>query len=890
MLADCRKEYFCIFALSKTSIYMRRLLTTLLMACMATVGNAQQQHNFNSRVIPTPQQVVLKQHTSQALNAYHETELVWALSATPAEVAEAKKQHRTIVYEEQVDSIAGATHQHEAYYLDIAPNTITLRYASPAGRRYGRATLQQLLTVWDGKVPYMTITDWPAYEWRGCLDDISRGPIPNETFRRKQDQYLSQIGKMNYINYYTEHALHNPRYPDIAPVDFRGSLSDLSFCTTMLNLQCFAHFEKTLRIPFYQHMMDTRHNVDPSTEATYSFLREQIFNTYSNFPVEAPFFNINCDETEGLGSGRARHYVDSLGAIEAYCRHINRVYDLIQDCAKELHRRAPEVLMWGDIVGKEPEMLKQLPKEMNYIVWSYVAQESYASMIAPFKKIKEEQGNPFWVAPGVSHWSSAPQVRNYIENIAYLARDGYLAGARGLMNTAWDDSGESLFGDCWHAMTWAAEMAWNPLRHTDPTMAKVELATRERLFNENYDRLMAKSQSHSNPQPTPHTSQMIYLVGNLAHNQWVGDWYSTAALMQPLLDFYPSNVSDDMLTRCDSVDHIVGQVLAQIDSASVPHFYYACHRMLLCSEKCRLRVMMHRRNPKAVALAQRYFANLHQLKLEYLRLWDEECTTYSRDIICERYDRLGRELLDAEGKVFIATQASEGSRGLSAPYVSLHTLYGNRPIYYTTDGNKPSKGAHLYAAPFAIDHSCEVKAVTYNQWDEPVYSQRYLLCHKGMGHLKRLNSAYSTYRDTYSAGGDKALTDGTIGSDDSYNDGHWQGYWGNDIDVELDFGSRTAVNSVSMRFMQNCYDWILAPQTIEVYTSKDGHRWQLLRSEQFNPDFRQSGNIIHHNTLRNLSATTRYLRIVVKNPGVLPPWHQAHGQPSYLFCDEVVVQ
>ena len=46
----------------------------------------------------------------------------------------------------------------------------------------------------------------------------------------------------------------------------------------MANLQCFAHFEKTLRIPFYQSLMDGYANLNPAKEETYSFLRDQIEN------------------------------------------------------------------------------------------------------------------------------------------------------------------------------------------------------------------------------------------------------------------------------------------------------------------------------------------------------------------------------------------------------------------------------------------------------------------------------------------------------------------------------------------------------------------------------------------------------------------------------------
>ena len=847
---------------------MKRII--IIVALLLGFSAVAQRNNTNIGVIPTPQQVVMGSGT------------VSLGKSSPM---------RNFVTE-----IEGAQNQRQAYRLEITPTGVRVLCTSNEGWDYALRTLSQLKKIYRSEVPCMTITDWPAYEYRGWLDDISRGPIPNKQFRRQTRSFAEQY-KMNFGNYYTEHTLYNEEYPDISGNSGIGDFEYANDPYMMANLQCFAHFEKTLRIPYYQSLMDSPTNVNPAKEETYAFLKSQIENAVAAY-YSSRFFNINCDETEGLGSGRAHQYVSERGADEVYCQHINRVYDLIQQAYREAHDGSGkmEVLMWGDIVGKNPEMLKQLPRDMQYIVWTYGAAESYADMIAPFARIHREQGNAFWVAPGVSHWSSTPQVRNYMQNIAYLARDGYLAGARGLMNTAWDDSGESLFGDCWHAMAWAAEMAWHPITSTDPKAAREEMAQREAQFNKNYDRLCnIEYRKYNSDNSDLSITKMIYAVGDLNSNKWVGDWFYTRALMQPLLEFNPSDVDEAVLRRCDSVERAVNRVLASIDSAMVPHFAYACHRILCVAEKSRLRVMIYdalngkgdyvTRKNEIQAASREYFYNLHNLKREYLRLWDEECTDYSRDTICNRYDRLGNEVQQARQKVFISNDYRDGKM-----YVTLKTLFEDRPIYFTVDGRKPTKGANLYKRPFTIGRSFTVRAVSYNKWDDPVYSEQYLLFHKGIGKLRKLNTAYSDYRNVYSGGGDKALEDGILGSDEAYDDGHWQGYWGKDIDAEFDFGNATNVSSVTMRFLQNTNAWILAPETIEVYTSSDGSEWKKVSTEHFTPDFHQYGAVLHTHAIRNINAKTRYLRVVVKNPGKLPSWHPGKGGDSYLFCDEIVVE
>lgn len=793
-----------------------------------------------------------------------------------------------------VDSIAGAQNHRQAYRIEVSTEGVKVWCVANEGWDYAMRTLSQLKTRYGTQWPCMTITDWPAYEYRGWQDDISRGPIPSRHFRHRTRAFADQF-KMNFGSYYTEHTLYNDRYPDLSALSGLNNIEYAADPYMMANLQCFAHFEKTLRVPYYQSLMDSPTNLNPAKEETYTFLRDQLENAVQAY-YSSHLFNINCDETEALGSGRARDYVSHIGSEEAYCRHINRVYNMLQQAYTDVHADGSkaEVLMWGDIVAKSPDMLRRLPADMQYIVWIYDPRDSYADAIEPFVQAQRERGTQFWVAPSVDHHSGMPSANVYMQNIAYLARDGHVAGARGLLNTSWDDNGESLLADSWHALAWGAEMAWHPLQSTNPQEAREELAQRRRIFDRNYDRLSNADYRRRNPDADTtgvSISRMIAAAATLSANPWVADWTASAPLMQPLLEFNPVDVSNEMLTRCDSVEHAVAEVLSVIDSNRLPHYAYFCHRIQCVAEKSRLRLLMYRalqhpgKRSQIQEACRQYFLHLHRLKLEYLRLWDEESTDYSRDIVCARFDQLGREVQEARQKVFISNQYENGKM-----QVSLRTLFDDRPIYFTVDGRTPSQGSNLYNRPFSIGRSCLVQAVTFNKWNEPVYTQQYLLHHKGIGHLSQLRTPYSTYKPKYAGGGTGALADGLLGSDDNYADGHWQGYWGEDIDAVLDLGTLTSVNTISMRFLQHSNDWILAPQAIEIYTSNDGKNWRKVRTEQFSPDYRELGAVLRTNAIRNLKLNTRYLRVVAKNPGPLPQWHGAAGSDSYLFCDEIVIE
>ncbi len=832
-----------------------------------------QEKQINLGLIPTPQRVEMRH----------------SVPCHPRKFREVK-----------VDTLPVDANMEQAYQLVIEPKGITLKYTSEHGLQYAWLTLQQLRTIYGDELPRCTITDWPAYRYRGWMDDQSRGPVPHAAYRNKQWETLHAL-KFNFCNYYTEHTLYQPEFPDLAP-------AYLANCKPhpdeVINLQLFAHAEKTLRIPFYEHLKDSKANFDPSNEATYDFLRKRIKAAYDRIP-NSPFFIINCDETEQLGTGRAKKLVDSLGADQVYVDFINRCYGMINtyhwdqwegtdEVDDTIAPDAPRVAMWGDIVAKSPAMMRQLPKDMTYIMWAYEPLDSYDHLIKPFK----DNGTPFWVAPSLSHSSNMiPAPQRYMKNIANLARDGWRSGAEGLMNTCWDDNGEALFDNCWHGLFWSAEMAWNPIKTDDPE----EYARRERQFNQNFARLFYGDKNIVDV-------NTLYEMGALESNPLIGDWYTSAALMEPLLNFNPYNTdSKEMRDRIDFVMHLVDTFY--VDSAANPHVHYALMRLKATAEKSALRKEIFIGPQRGViwldieGSCRRYLQTLFDLKREYLRLWDQENGDYERYIVCNRYDALAREVLELDRHVF--TQIIQNTP--SAPMVQLRTLYGDRPIYYTLDGSEPDSTSTRYDGPFPLERSATIKAIAYNEYGEGVVSEQYLLSHLGMGAKITLNTQYSTYKSIYSGGGPEALVDGQLGSNTTYADGHWQGYWGDSIDVVIDFGELKFLHNISMRFMQNTFDWILAPKEIRVYTSADGQEWTLAKRQEFDMDPRETGMRLKNYTIDlerhdltekekrsaiDLGAlvTRRYLRVVVPNPGPLPSWHPAPGQPSYLFTDEIIIK
>lgn len=900
---------------------------TLFIATFITIEVAISQ---NIGVIPTPQEIEIKQDSflwnskniifyTQEINnevtsicntfvedinniVYktnkEESYLNKTISTNPKKINKGKTHIIELVINKD---LSFKENSEQGYCIEIKPQYIKLEAPSYKGLFYATQTLKQLFTnaylnnSKSIKLPCLVIKDYPSLEYRGWLDDISRGPIPTMDFLKKAIRTMASY-KINFFNLYTEHVFKLKSFPDIAPSDglTKEEIEELTeyaeqyYVEFIANQQCFAHAEKTLKIPYYYNIMDTKYNLNPGTEDTYTFLEKLFSETASAY--KSKYFNINCDETEGLGGGKSKRFVDSVGGADnAYVMHINRVYNILKK-----HNKT--VMMWGDIIAKNSSMIKLLPNDIEFIVWSYVDADNFAEHIDPIK----ESGHPFWVAPGMSMWSTIfPDVNTYIKNIANLVRDGYQAGAKGMMNTAWDDSGESLFNSAWHGMTWAAEMNWKPIVNNSKELADKERLIREKIFNENFNiqHFLTKTEK-----PT----DLIYKIANLkldGNNISNREWITVASMYEQLLDFFPSKVDSAIAKEWEAnmprinklADECNNLIESNIDNKEILYnAQYAIERLATTGMKNSLRVNLFStmNNPTTSNIkdceekSEALLNKLHNLKHMYINIWDSECRAYSRDNVTERYDREASAILNAKNYVFINTNISE--KGI--PVVSLNTVYNNYPIYYTTDGAKPSKTSKKYTQPFEIQQSCIVKTISFDEFDNYTETEKYILHHKGIGHLKKLNSNYSKYNATYSAGGDNALLDGVVGSNFTYKDGHWQGYQGCDVDVEIDFGKQTTIDRISMRFLQNTFDWILSPKEVEIYVSKDGTNYKLLTKKEFDTKHQLSGIIINPLSVEDLNTTTRYLRVVAKNPGVLPEWHPAKGNSSYLFIDEIIIE
>jgi hypothetical protein len=265
--------------------------------------------------------------------------------------------------------------------------------------------------------------------------------------------------KLNMHSFYMEHTFASEANPLIGPAG--GSLTpdeirDLVVQARRYHIelvpeqQTFGHLHKALRLEKYSELAETPYGdvLSPQQEGTYNLIATWYKELNELFPGK--FFHIGEDETFELGEGQSREAAKARGVGAVYFEHLNRVRDVL----KTYNRR---LMFWGDIALNHPELIGNVPKDMIVMNWDYGPKDDYTARLKPFRDAGLDQ----FVCPGVWSWNQIfPNLDASSTNIVNFVRDGQTAGALGMMNTSWDDDGESLFEMAWYGIVLGAAASW----------------------------------------------------------------------------------------------------------------------------------------------------------------------------------------------------------------------------------------------------------------------------------------------------------------------------------------------------------------------------------------------------------------------------------------------
>jgi hexosaminidase len=359
----------------------------------------------------------------------------------------------------------------QGYAIRATDSGVLVAGQTAQGLFYGVQTLRQLLRTegpgGGGKtlaVPAVVIRDWPSMEWRGVSDDISRGPIPTLDYLKMQIRTLAEY-KIDLVGFNMEHVFdfqtqplvspkEAPKEAALTPAEIKELVDYASkyYITLLPEQQAFGHLHQFLKYEIYSDLAETPHGhvLTPTNPKTYDFIRQIHSEVVPLFP--GPLFHIGADETFELGLDQTKALATQEGLGRVYLEHLQKVFEIMRPYHKQL-------MFWGDIAVKYPELLTILPKDVIAVPWEYAPKASYEDIITPYT----DAGLRVVVAPGAGNWGVIwPDLDSALVNIRNFVRDGQKHQAIGALNTTWNDDGESLVDMTWPALIFGATASWQP--------------------------------------------------------------------------------------------------------------------------------------------------------------------------------------------------------------------------------------------------------------------------------------------------------------------------------------------------------------------------------------------------------------------------------------------
>jgi hexosaminidase len=222
-------------------------------------------------------------------------------------------------------------------------------------------------------------------------------------------------------------------------------------------------------------------------------------------------------------------------------------------------------------------------------------------------------------------------------------------------------------------------------------------------------------------------------------------------------------------------------------------------------------------------------------------------------------------------------------------YYELKTLTEGKSIRYTLDGSEPTINSKVYESKIPITESSTIKAAVFNEEKQlsKTFTQ-HINYHKAVGAKITIDKQP---HKAYSGSGAEGLINGISGSDSRYGDKEWLGFWGEDIEITIDLGKETEINSIETRFYNSNGQWIYSPTKVFIdlciscNERENFDRIDILPSIHIN----DRDLLISNFNLGFENISTKKIMLKIPNYGTIPEGKQGAGNKAWTFIDEIIV-
>ncbi len=339
----------------------------------------------------------------------------------------------------------------QAYVLEIGRDGVEVEFGDEGGLHAAMATLRQIIREHGRRLPRVKIRDWPDFSRRGVMLDISRGRVPRLETLLWLVEMLADF-KINEFQLYTEHTFAYRKYASVwrdwgaltgAEIEKLDAHCRGLGIELVPNQNSFGHLRWWLEDARLKKLAEVREpwpdeggaflrrpsTLAPEHPGTLPFLRRLYDELLPHF--SSGRFNAGCDETWDLGRGQSRQICKKIGKGRVYLRFLKKIH-------RELASRGKQMMFWGDIILRHPELVPELPRDAIALNWGYEAGHPFARETKIFAAAKV----PFYVCPGTSTWATMiGRHDNAFINLREAAKAGLGNGAEGFLITDWGDGG-----------------------------------------------------------------------------------------------------------------------------------------------------------------------------------------------------------------------------------------------------------------------------------------------------------------------------------------------------------------------------------------------------------------------------------------------------------------
>ena len=270
----------------------------------------------------------------------------------------------------------------EGYQLEVTPRGLRIVALTDHGLFNGLQTLSQLVTQSKGRVPGVTVRDWPALAVRGIHLDL-KGCMAPAAYWQEAIRLLSSF-KINVVLAEYEDKFPYSSHPDVVdqgaltPDDLKAILATARdhFVEVIPLLQCLGHVEYILRRPRYADLRESGNLTQfcPEQEGSLRLFRELADEIIAAHP-DSHRFHLGADEARLLGDcPRCQTAVEDVGRLGLYLRHVG-------GAAAHLRERGLRAIIWDDMVQRNlgADGLNALPEDVILCDWAYRPQSVRAA-------------------------------------------------------------------------------------------------------------------------------------------------------------------------------------------------------------------------------------------------------------------------------------------------------------------------------------------------------------------------------------------------------------------------------------------------------------------------------------------------------------------------------